>query len=199
MKAPRPAVWGTVLACGLSLLIPAAQASLIGTTVDITATGGFLQSGGCTGVTVDGNVECRIGNRPDLNDDVIDIDIGDSNIVFEFLDPSGPVGIFAWGTPDVFDVVIDGLTWVNDPTAAIASIDVSTQLFGSSGGGSIQASLTGDNQVTLNFNDLRRVLCSSCARLTVDITPKHDVPTPGTLALLGLGLAGLGTVRRRRT
>ena len=188
-----------VVAFGLS---GAAQASLIGSTVNITS-----PHGDCLGVTVGVGVECRIGDTPSLDDDAIDIDIQDSRIVFDVLDVSTGGFDFLWGTaPFVFDVVISGLTWVDDPSAAIASIAVTTELFGTSfsvgNPNTIGAVQSGANQVTLNFGDLNRMGCQTplCARVTVDITPEHSVlPEPGTLALFGLGLAGLGLVARRKT
>lgn len=204
MKSLKPAIWGSALACGLALLTPAAHAGLIGTTVDITTGSGFLQGGSCSGLTVDTNVECRILDfiPVDIEDDVIDVDIRDSSIVFEFLDILNSGAGYAWTVfPEFFDVVIDGLTWVNDPSAVIESITVTQELFGLvATNGFIGATLTGPNQITLNFGMLGLVNCGTvlCARLTVDITPAHGVPEPATLALLGLGLAGLGAVRRRR-
>ena len=202
----------TILAAGAAAFAfgaaSTAQASLIGTTVDITS-----PHGDCLGVTVGVGVECRISDLPPgagVFDDVIDIDIQDSRIVFEFLDIDdglvGPGNLFFWSlAPSVFDVVIAGLTWVNDPNAAIAGIAVTTELFGVAGPdgdpNTIGAVLSGANQLTLNYGDLDREDCPTvlCARLTVDITPEHSVlPAPATFALFGLGLAGLGFAVRRR-
>lgn len=37
-----------------------------------------------------------------------------------------------------------------------------------------------------------------CGIVEVWFTPNHDIPEPGTLAIMGLGLAGLGLARRRK-
>lgn len=192
------AVLGTLALAGFAM---PANASLIGTTVDITS-----PHGNCLGVTVGGGVECSLSDAvPGFGND-INIDIEDSRIVFEFFDFDDGGGDFIWLTPPfVFDVVIDGLTWVDDPSAAIADITVTTELFGEpdvvGDPNTIGAVLSGANQVTLNFGDLDLLDCptSLCARLTVDITPDHSVlPEPAGLALFGLGLAGLGAALRRK-
>ena len=191
------AVFGAV---ALAAFAVPANASLIGTTVDITS-----PHGDCLGVMVGGGVECSISDStPGLGND-IDIDIEDSRIVFDFLDFDDNGGDFLWLTaPFVFDVVIDGLTWVGNPGAAIADIVVTTELFGDpdtfGNPNTIGAVLSGANQATLNFGDLDILDCSTvlCARLTVGITPVHSaLPEPASLALFSLGLLGLGAVLRR--
>ena len=183
-----------------SLAMPA-NASLIGTTVDITS-----PYGNCFGVTVDDGVECSISDDvPGFGNDIA-IDIEESRIVFDFLDFDDNGSDFIWlAMPRVFDVVIDGLTWVDDPSAVIADITVTTELFGEpdvvGDPNTIGAVLSGANQVTLNFGDLDLLDCptSLCARLTVDITPDHSVlAEPVSLALFGLGLVGLGAALRRK-
>lgn len=192
------AMLGTLALAGFAM---PANASLIGTTVDITS-----PHGNCGGVTVGGGVECSLSDTSPGLGNVIDIDIDDSRIVFDFFDFDDGGGDFIWLTPPfVFDVVIDGLTWVDDPSAAIADIAVTTELFGEpdvvGDPNTIGAVLSGANQVTLNFGDLDLLDCptSLCARLTVDITPDYSVlPEPVSLALFGLGLVGLGAGLRRK-
>jgi hypothetical protein len=41
--------------------------------------------------------------------------------------------------------------------------------------------------------------CGNDLGVVFDIVPSHDVPVPGALTLFGVGLAGLGFVRRRRS
>ena len=202
LKMGRNTLGAVLGALALAAFAMPANASLIGTTVDINS-----PHGSCGGITVGGDVECRISDGVPGAQETIDVDIQDSRIVFEFLDFDSGGGSFLWDAlPFVFDVVIDGLTWVDDQSVAIASIAVTTEFFGAPGlqgdPNTIGAVLSGPNQVTLNYGDLNRLFCPTplCARLTVDITPEHSnvLPEPASLALFGFGLFGLGAALRRK-
>ena len=178
----------------LTVWVATANATLIGSTVQITS-----PHGNCLNVIVGATSECDIFDNLAEDDDFIRVDISDSAINFEFI---ALQGAYTWGV-DPFDIVIDGLTWLNDPTAAIASISTNLVVAADIQGGlSPSAQLTGNNQITMTYPNTLWLNCvqTNCAVLSVDITPDHgsQVPVPATVFLLGLGLAGLGWSRRKK-
>lgn len=201
MRQVNSRIAGIFGAALFNLVALPAQASLIGATVDISS-----PQGGCSGVTVGDGVECSFQDFSTLLSSTIAIDVQDSSVIFEFSAPNTGGSLFVFNTqPFTFDVVVSGLIWVDDPDASIASIDVTTELFGTPGTigtpDGISAAQSGPNAITLTFDDLVRTDCPTvvCARLTVDIQPEQSqLPEPGSLALFGLGLAGLGVALQKR-
>jgi hypothetical protein len=217
------------------LAASSAQASLIGSTITVSNTDGLPQldaadaASNCLNVVVGSGIECKISDRPaewellEENggfDDLIEVDVMDSAILFGLRDVS-QLASFVWsgGSPiidingqptgtQIFDVIVDGLTSVGSPGLAIASISQTYTPFGSEITGSVSASLTGRNQVTMTFDNFRGFAedCSGlyCATLQVEITFEDGnmtpVPLPAGLSLLGgaIALVGAMAVRRRR-
>ncbi len=186
MRKLKALILGAVFV--LSIVVPA-QASLIGSFVDITS-----PHGNCMNIEVGAGVECTLMDDPGGTDDNINIDISASSIVFSHANLSG-INNWAWSdVPSVFDIVIDGLTWVDSPTTPIQSILSDFDILGNTVQlGSVSALLTGPNQITYTNNEILMICdVGDCSRLTVDITPApHAVPTPSAFLLMGTGLLGL--------
>jgi hypothetical protein len=87
-----------------------------------------------------------------------------------------------------FDFVFTDLDWVGESGVIVDVVLTAFQGIGS-------VSFTGDS-VTISFLTDDRFVAGPIASIEI-ITRHASVPEPGSLALLGLGLAGLGFARRK--
>ena len=158
------------------------QASLIGDTVTYQAfAGGNPFGGSLTDVVADSFIEFTFAETT-----ILDVDISGSSITLTR--PASESGVsFASG----FNITLSGLDWFGEPSGIItgASVTSSDLLFGT-------ASVTfSDHEVVI---DIGSTGFDTLSFVTVELQTSHDVPEPATLAIFGLGLAGLGFMRRRR-
>lgn len=109
------------------------------------------------------------------------IDIGESSI---FVDITSIQALQAIG---VFELVFASLDWGGEGIvtgASIVGLD-SSRLAG--------VGIPNFDFLVVNLSGLQGPFS-----FTIEIESSHSVPEPGTLALFGIGLAGMGLMRRRR-
>jgi hypothetical protein len=195
--------------CGQSIGDPNAATSstvTVGTGIECTIT-----DGSTTGVS----------GAMTTNSDQITIDISDSAIVFGFissdtewnwLQPSG--GDFTFTISDLFWLDSAGSIITDSYIESIFVNPLAENVTHEGDAPEVDADTGAVGNNTLEFtvfNSPEALVWSGCdnftndicATLTVDITGAHptpppiDTPEPTTLALLGLGLAGLGMRRKK--
>lgn len=177
-------IFAALVGAGAFLLsVSSANAGLLGDAVTIQR----LQGG-----SVFKTVDTTVGAGAEYVDNFVTIDILDNKVSIDFF------GNISFG-----DIIyeISGLDFSDAPGAAVDILGVDfTQIFV----GAIGPTPYSADRITADDDllriDLRNTRTGSTAFLNIAVgpdAPATQVPEPGTLTLLGAGLAGLIALRRR--
>ena len=172
----------------------AAQASLLGQTVTCSSESLFnLSCSSPTATVTDGGTP-EFELQSSSGSALFGIDVSGDSVLMTGLTS------LAIGGPNL--LTLGDLIWVNDPGATITGITnflVSgvTEQFVGIGDGLVESDVSfAANSVTIDYTSTD---WSDGAFVSFDLVTTHSaLPEPATLALFGLGLAGLGFVARRR-
>ena len=184
---------GLSVALFTTLIAGGAMASLLGQTVTCSASA--FVGAGCsspTATVVDGGTPEFVIRGVGGLSDLFNIDISGEGVII-----SAPGGFST--TPGEQTVTLGDLFWSNDPTATITGITsfLVSGVEPNFGDGFLQSDITiAANAVTFDFGG---TAWDQGGFVSFDLVTTHSaLPEPATLALFGLGLAGLGFAARRK-
>ncbi len=170
-------------------LVSPAQATLIGDEVDFERVFGTSSFNAVSDEIVDSGVEFSVLSG------TVEVDVAAESIVFS-LD-----GIIFSFNATQHELRVFDLDWVGVPDGVIEDISVDIDIGGAiniNNGtpGTFDASKISfsDHSVSVEVGGYEFVDVT----ITVDLETSHAIPEPGSLALLGAGLVGLGYLRRRK-
>jgi len=170
--------------CILQILASVGNATLIGDRFDCDNSFNFLQPGNVC-ETSSGTSNILIGAGIEVTTINFEVDIDATSITMTNVGQSDIAYTLSSNT-----IEFTSLDWVDLPLAVITGFTLETDVSGFDTGNVT----TSDHGVTLFVNEVWQ----AGEFIKVNLETSHAVPTPSTLALFGLGLAGLCILSRRR-